>query len=208
MSLFEPDRLFARITAIDIRRDLLDAGICAVLLDIDNTLRSRETGDVPHDVGVWLGKARDAGIAFCLLSNNWHADVRSFAESLDLPIVAKAMKPLPFSYLMAIHKLNVEMRARDRSEEEAAHPSMHIGRRQTVSIGDQVFTDVAGAHLAGIRAYMVAPLAEVDLKHTLLLRNIEKRLIGSREPEPSPAVIFEGAPIATNTVDEIHLHGD
>ena len=165
MSIFEPDRLFARITAIDIRRDLLDAGLDGVLLDIDNTIRSRETGAIPRDVGMWMGKARDAGISFCLLSNNWHSNVRELARELELPIVAKACKPLPFAYMVAAHRLG-------------------LGRRRVVSVGDQLFTDVVGAHLAGVKAFMVLPLAEVDLKHTLWLRNLEHGIIGSREPEP------------------------
>ena len=170
MSLFQPDRYFSRITAIDIKGDLLLAGYTNVLLDIDNTLRSRETGDIPRDVGVWLGKARDAGVRFCLLSNNWHDDVFDFAKGLDLPIVAKACKPLPFGYLRAERELGCK-------------------RADTVAIGDQLLTDVVGADLAGIAAYMVMPLVDVDLKHTVALRVIERGLLGSREPEPVPAYL-------------------
>lgn len=164
MSLLEPDKYFARITDIDIAADLVAPGLTCVLLDIDNTLRSRADGCIPRDVGVWLGKARDAGVSLCLLSNNWHADVHSFAGELELPLVAKACKPLPFAYAAAMHKVG-GMRA------------------NTVSVGDQLLTDVLGAHLAGVKAYMVGPLAEVDLKHTLLLRGLEQRLVDI----PSPA---------------------
>ena len=37
MLLFRPDRHFTRVTAIDPARDLRDAGISCVLLDMDNT---------------------------------------------------------------------------------------------------------------------------------------------------------------------------
>lgn len=167
---FEPERLFSRITAIDVQRDLLGKGLHAVLLDIDNTIRSRETGRIPRDVGVWLAQARDAGVSFCLLSNNWHSDVREFAAELELPIVAKACKPLPFSYMRAMHALGA-------------------ARAESVAVGDQLFTDVAGAHLLGIQAYMVLPLAEVDLKHTLALRNLERSFIQAMEPEPVSAAV-------------------
>ncbi len=165
MSLFEPDRLFARITAIDIERDLIGQGLTNVLLDIDNTIRSRATHDVPRDVAVWMGKARDAGINFCLLSNNWHANAHEFAKEVNLPIIAKACKPLPHGYALAMHKLCAS-------------------RKNSVVVGDQLLTDVVGAHLLGIPAYMVMPLAEVDLKHTLVLRNVEHALMGKHEPEP------------------------
>ena len=170
MPLFQPDRYFSRITVIDIKHDLLDAGYSNVLLDIDNTIRSRETHDIPRDVGVWMGKARDAGVSFCLLSNNWHANVFTFAEDLQLPIVAKACKPLPFGYIRATRMLGCK-------------------RSSTVAIGDQLLTDVVGAHLVGIASYMVMPLVDIDLKHTVALRAIERGLLGSREPEVAPAHI-------------------
>lgn len=168
MSLLQPDRFFARITSIDIKHDLLGVGLSNVLLDIDNTVRSRESGDVPLDVRAWLAKARSAGVSFCLLSNNWHADVHEFAEGLELPIQAKACKPLPFGYMAAMKKLGA-------------------AKAETVVVGDQLLTDVLGAHLVGLKAFMVVPLAEVDLKHTLMLRGVERGLMGSREPEPAPA---------------------
>lgn len=170
MSLFQPDRYFSRITAIDIKHDLIFAGYTNVLLDIDNTLRSRETGEIPRDAGIWLGRAREAGINFCLLSNNWHDNVFEFAKELELPIVAKACKPLPFGYFRAMKCLNGN-------------------KHNTVSVGDQLLTDVLGAHLAGIAAYMVMPLVEVDLKHTVALRVIERGLLGSREPESVPVLM-------------------
>ena len=105
MALLTPDRYFSRISAIDIERDLLGCGLSHVLLDIDNTVRARDTGCVPRDVAMWLGRAREAGVSFCLLSNNWHADVYRFAGELELPIVAKALKPLPPAFLAARRKI-------------------------------------------------------------------------------------------------------
>ena len=95
MPLLEPDRYFSRLSHVDIERDLLALGFRFVLLDIDNTILTRDTHEVPRDAGFWLAKARDAGIAFCLVSNNWHEGVYQLANRLSLPIVAKAVKPLP-----------------------------------------------------------------------------------------------------------------
>lgn len=163
MSIFTPDGFFSSIADIDIDHDLLNVGITTVLLDIDNTIRSRESGAIPREIRKWIASARDSGIEFCLLSNNWHGSALKVAEELEMPIVAKAMKPLPFSYIMAMRKIDAK-------------------RAETVAVGDQLFTDVAGAHLAGIKAYLVLPLAEADLKHTLMLRNIERLFIGGRVP--------------------------
>ena len=167
MALLQPDRYFSLITHIDIGRDLLGRGLTCALLDIDNTIRPRGSSGLPRDVGVWLGCARDAGVSICLVSNNWHRNVHEFAAELDLPIVAKALKPLPHGFLMALGKVGKR-------------------RSEAVVIGDQLLTDVAGAHIAGMRAYMLQPLVEQDLPHTLLLRNFEHMILGGRQPESAP----------------------
>lgn len=164
MPFLEPDRYFARLSRIDIERDLLAKGFRNVLLDVDNTILTRDTHEVPRDAGVWLAKARDAGISFCLVSNNWHEGVRHLANRLSLPIVAKAVKPLPPAFLIALNKIDAK-------------------RDETVVVGDQLVTDVMGAHFLGMKAYLLAPLVEQDLPHTLLLRNFERAIMGGRQPE-------------------------
>jgi len=164
VSFFEPDRYFSRISAIDIQRDIVDKGFTHVFLDVDNTILRRDTHDVPRDVMFWIEKARGAGLEFCLVSNNWHQSVYEWAERLDMPIVAKSIKPLPFAFLVALRKVKGK-------------------RRTTLMIGDQLITDVFGAHSVGMTCYMVCPLVEQDLKHTLLLRNVERMFIGDLHPE-------------------------
>lgn len=160
MSLWRPDSCFARISRIDVERDLLGCGLDTVLLDIDNTLRSRADGLVPADARAWLAKCRQAGVGVCLLSNNWHANAHELADELGLPIVAKAMKPLPHGYIEALRLMGSRA-------------------RQTVVVGDQLCTDIVGAKAVGMRAYLVAPLAEVDLPHMALLRHVERALVGA-----------------------------
>lgn len=168
MALFEPDRYFSRLSHVDVEGDLLGQGLDHVLLDIDNTILTRDTHEVPRDAALWLGRARSAGVAFCLLSNNWHHGVYELAERLELPLVARAVKPLPPAFLAAMGKVG--------------------GRRgDTVVIGDQLVTDVLGAHFVGLPAYMLQPLVETDLWHTLLLRHFERLVMGARLPEPAPS---------------------
>lgn len=164
MPFLTPDRYFSRLSRIDIDRDLLARGYRFVLLDIDNTILTRDTHEVPRDVGRWLARAREAGISFCLVSNNWHESVYQLADRLSLPIVAKAVKPLPPAFLKALGKLGAK-------------------RSETVVIGDQLVTDVMGAHFLGMKAYLLVPLVEQDLPHTLLLRNLERAIMGDRKPE-------------------------
>lgn len=174
MPFLKPDRYFSRISRIDIERDLVGCGFTSVLMDVDNTILTRDTHEVPRDVALWLGRARDAGLEFCLVSNNWHEGVYQLADRLELPIVAKAVKPLPPAFLMALRKIDAK-------------------RATTVVIGDQLVTDVLGAHFLGMTAYMLQPLVEQDLPHTLMLRHFERLVMGDRKPEEA------GVPVACET---------
>ncbi len=178
MAFLKPDRYFSRISRIDIERDLLGCGFKSVLMDVDNTILTRDTHEVPRDVGAWLARARDVGLDFCLVSNNWHEGVYQLAERLELPIVAKAVKPLPPAFLMALRKIGAK-------------------RATTVVIGDQLITDVLGAHFLGMTAYMLQPLVEQDLPHTLMLRHVERLIMGDRKPEEAPAGVSATSASAT-----------
>lgn len=167
MGLFAPDKYFSSVTSIDVEWDLLRVHLDHVLLDIDNTLLRRDNHEVPLAVQQWLAKAGQKGVKLCLLSNNFHDSVFDLARDLDLPIVAKAMKPLPLGYARAMKLIEGS-------------------RENTVMVGDQLFTDVVGAHAFGITAYMVCPLVEEDLKHTLMLRRVERVLLGNRVPDEEP----------------------
>ena len=172
MPFLEPERYFARVTRICPDADLLSCGYKHMLLDMDNTILSRTTHDVPIDVRAWLGKVREAGVKICLLSNNWHVTPYELAEELDLPVVAKACKPLPHGYL-------------------AARQVLGARSADTVVVGDQLSTDVVGAHLLGMAAYLVCPLVEQDLVHTQFVRTFERALLGARVPEGSQACASE-----------------
>lgn len=167
MAIMQPDKRFSHISRIDIRFDLIDRGLDCALLDVDNTIRSRADGCVPAEVLAWLARAREAGVRFCLLSNNFHDSVFALGDELGLPVVGKAMKPLFPGYLAAMRRLDAKS-------------------AQTVVIGDQLVTDVLGAHMAGLTAYLVEPLAEEDLPHTLALRRLEALIAKRGENQGAP----------------------
>lgn len=160
MPVLTPDRRLPRCTALDVRADLLDAGFTHLLLDVDNTILPRDGSGIPEDVRAWIGEVRKAGVRICLMSNNWHEPVIACARELDLPLVKGCVKPLPHGFI----------RARRR-----------IGgvRRHTIVVGDQLVTDVWGAHLAGLSAVLVPPLVQQDLWHTRALRHIERAILST-----------------------------
>lgn len=182
MDLMAPDRIFDRITGIDVQKDLLQCGLTCALLDVDNTIRSRADGRVPADVRAWLDRAKQAGVGLCILSNNWHQNVPQLAERLQIPYVYRAVKPLPFGYREAL-------RIMGSSVEHA------------VMIGDQVHTDIAGARAIGMRAYLVGPLSgkypwyAAAIQHLVRPERAAARSRGAApEPESAPAFVRE-APV-------------
>lgn len=170
MGLFAPEKQFSSVAAIDAEWDLLRLHLTHVLLDLDNTLRRRDNDEVPLEVRAWLTHVQQKGIKPCILSNNFHENVFAVARELDIPIVAKAMKPLGSGFKRALELVGGSV-------------------EDSVMVGDQLFTDVVGAHLVGMPAYLVAPLVDVDLKHTQLVRKVEGLFL--KEPAPQSGICLQ-----------------
>lgn len=162
--MLNPDLYLHSVHDIDLR-SLLASGVDTLLMDLDNTLLPRDSHDVPDDLREWSVRLALMGFKVCLVSNNWHERVRQVAQSLGFSLVAKAVKPLPFAFLRALKILG-------------------SSRSQSVIVGDQMFTDVLGGKLLGIKTILVTPLSKSDLPHTLLLRKVERVFLAGREPQP------------------------
>jgi HAD superfamily phosphatase (TIGR01668 family) len=150
---------------LDIDFDALAArGVDTLLMDLDNTLLPRDSSVVPDEIVAWTDSLKGRGITVCFVSNNFHERVKVVAEEFGFPIVAKAVKPLPFAILRALKLVGST-------------------RKRAAIVGDQMFTDVLGGKLTGIMTIMVLPLSESDLPHTLMLRHVERLILGSRQPQ-------------------------
>lgn len=160
MSLVRPWRRERAITDVDVD-ELAASGVRCVLFDRDNTVVPRDTGVAPESVMDWICRVREAGIALCMVSNNFHSQqVEASAAELGCAVVHHAMKPAPFAVRRALAIAGV-----DASE--------------AVLIGDQVFTDVMAGNLAGVRTILVEPQSTSDLWYTHIFRVFE-RAIGAR----------------------------
>ena len=153
--LLRPELRYPRVEDIPLAA-LRDHGYKSLLLDIDNTLVPRDLGQIPLTVSAWIAEVRASGLPCCLLSNNWHQVVQEYARELGLPLVYRAMKPLPFAYLRALGKIGAQ-------------------RQSAALVGDQLFTDVLGAHLLGIATILVQPRSPTDLWYTRVFRRVEQR---------------------------------
>ncbi len=162
--MLTPDYYYRSVLDIDLG-DLVGRGVDTLLIDLDNTLLPRDSGIVPDDVKLWADRLAAAGFKTCLVSNNWHERVVKVAEELGFELVSKAIKPLPFAFWVALRRT-------------------HSSRRSAAIVGDQVFTDVLGGKLSGIKTVLVCPMSSADLPHTLFLRKIERALLAGRTPLP------------------------
>lgn len=161
MALFYPTIYRRRITNITVA-DLRALGVQGILLDVDNTLTTHDNPVLNERVRAWLDEMRQAGYWLTVVSNNRDERVRPFAESIGLSFQARAAKPLARGY-------------------RAAAKSMGLSPRQCVAVGDQIFTDILGANLAGMKSVLLEPIElEVEQKFIVFKRRIERVLLGTR----------------------------
>ena len=104
LRLVTPNLVVGRVEQLDVPR-LRRLELDALLLDVDCTLKDYRSEAVSPEVAAWIGQLRSAGIGLCLVSNGGGSRIRRFAERVDLPYVAKALKPLPFGCRAAIRKM-------------------------------------------------------------------------------------------------------
>lgn len=153
----KPRRYYEAITAVD-PAELVSLGMRGLILDLDNTMIPRHVAEVPAQLDGWLDSAREAGLAACIVSNNFKVRVAQMADRLGLPLVARAAKPRRKAFMLGMEALGT-------------------GVGETAVIGDQLFTDVLGGNRMGLYTILVVPLPGPELPHTSLLRRIERRLL-------------------------------
>jgi len=149
-----PDRYIRSIYDIDLV-DLKAAGIKGVILDLDNTIIARNSSVAPSELKLWIEGLKSEDIKACILSNNWKARVSSIASQIELPLVARAAKPRVGAFKRAMQVLGTTS-------------------NETVVVGDQIFTDIFGGNLAGLRTILVTPVSNHEAFHTKILRHLER----------------------------------
>lgn len=157
MALFRPVRQFHRVT--DITPEYLKSiGIKGLALDADNTLSEHHSQIPLEGVDEWLERMRTAGIALRMVSNAKDRRCRPFAKKLGLDYISLACKPLPFGFWRS-------------------RRSMGLKKKEMAAVGDQLFTDMLGAHLGGITPLLVEPILPEDGWSFRVRRRLERRLL-------------------------------
>ncbi len=141
------------IQDVDLQR-LRAHGIRAIIMDLDNTLVPSDTAQPPPQVRVWVARLHAMGFGSCIVSNNFPTRTKAMGEILQIAVVTGAVKPGPWGFRRAMRLLGT-------------------GPAQTALIGDQLFTDVLGGNLLGMRTILVDPLSPNEFPTTRLVRRVE-----------------------------------
>jgi HAD superfamily phosphatase (TIGR01668 family) len=157
LSLLTPDAIVDRVEDISIEL-LHGLGVRGVALDLDNTIVPWHTSDLSPAVADWVGRLLADGLRVCLLTNNYAGHATDVAQALSVPIIPGALKPLPAAFRRALAALAVPA-------------------RESVVIGDQLFTDVLGGKLIGMHAILVRPLGGREFFTTRFMRLMERPLL-------------------------------
>lgn len=135
--LFRPHIWIKNVLAID-RAFVEKYGFKGFILDLDNTLSMHGNPAAENGIFEWLDSMRELGIKMVIVSNNTKKRVAPLAAKLGLPFFSFGCKPLP----LGINK---------------AKKLMGLPRKEIAVIGDQIFTDVLGGNVSGIRTVLVEP---------------------------------------------------
>ena len=157
LSYFRPKLYAAAINQID-PDELRRRGIRGAIVDLDNTLVGFRALVPLEEDALWVARATRAGVKVLVLTNNGTPWAAGVAKDLGVPCIPRARKPLPHGFRRALKVLELEP-------------------REAVVIGDQLFTDVLGAKLAGLEVILVDPLVRHDPWNTRPLRWIERAVM-------------------------------
>lgn len=152
--LFRTTAAFKKTT--DITPEFLKKNnIKGLILDLDNTLTTHDNPQPAEGVLDWLQLMKESGIKLMIVSNNHAPRVQPFADMLELSFVSEGKKPLTKGFTEAV-KL------------------MGLSKKEVAAVGDQIFTDVLGANLFGIKMLYVVPIEHEKTTFFKVKRKLEK----------------------------------
>lgn len=159
--LHKPNYVFNSIA--DISLGFLEKeGIKALILDLDNTLTTHNNPIPKPEIMSWLNGMKASGLPMMIVSNNHYERVKPFADALGLPFVPDGKKPSSKGYNEACKRIGLD-------------------KSQIAAVGDQIFTDVLGCKLTGIRSIFTYPIEYETGFWFRVKRALERPLLPKRK---------------------------
>ena len=157
MKYREPYRIFSSVKEIT-PEFLRGQGVRALILDVDNTLTLPEQQSVAPDIKNWLTDMKSHSIGLAIVSNNSRERIEPFARRIGVMFISKAKKPLPGGYKKAVRLMGMKP-------------------EQVAVVGDQIYTDVLGARMSGLKAWLVEPFVQEEKAFFRFKRRMERKPI-------------------------------
>ncbi len=127
----------------------------AILFDMDNTLIDYKY-KISDELKIWISNLKEKKIDIIILSNTFRIDkTKEISKILDIPYIINANKPWSFGFKKAINRLSVD-------------------KKNSIMVGDQIFTDIYGGNRFGIKTILINPVNKKELFWTRLRRPLER----------------------------------
>lgn len=127
---------------------LKQQGISLLLLDLDNTLAPYSTDIATPELKAWVDSMKKAGVEPFLFSNNKGERPELFAGQLQVDFVKLAHKPKQAVLRQILAKKETDV-------------------SRVCIMGDQIYTDVLCASIAGAYSVVVRPISLKNPLHAL-----------------------------------------
>jgi HAD superfamily phosphatase (TIGR01668 family) len=153
LKMFYPKRIADSPYVIDYDK-LYKEGYRGIIFDIDNTLVEHGADASPRAIEL-IARLKRIGFQVCLISNNKEERVLRFNKDINVKYIHQANKPAKKSFMGATDLMNTTV-------------------RNTVFIGDQLFTDIFGANRIGMMSYFVKPVGPKEEIQIVFKRKLER----------------------------------
>ena len=133
-------------------------GFKGIIVDLDNTITEWNNPRLSQKMFVWFKEMGSNSLKPVIVSNNSESRVAEVAQQLQIPYTAKAKKPGVSAFKKAMAVIGTDS-------------------KQTVVIGDQLFTDILGGNRLNLFTVLVVPLNSKEFIGTRFMRIIERGLL-------------------------------
>ena len=133
-----PEAIFQKLTDIS-PAYLHEQGIGLLMLDFDNTMLPYTSKLPTQELLNWIDGMKLSGIRLCVVSNSKKDKAAGFCKTHNIPCIKHSRKPTGKGIGQCLERFG-------------------IPPQQTALVGDQIFTDVLGANLAGSMSILVRPI--------------------------------------------------
>ncbi len=159
LAIFVPTLIVESVGDISLST-LASLQVKALFVDVDNTLAHHGSPEPFAGSIEWAQTLKVNGYKVVIISNNYKKRVKSFAAKYDLPFISFAKKPFPFGFNKAKKLTGIK----------------NLNNEQCLVVGDQIFTDIVGANICGMKSVLLDPVSKEKGVFLKIKRKLDENL--------------------------------